>query len=198
MQITEKIVLDNGHMLNSHAAETPRTRTAHKNRVFIINPLSATSIWVKVKFWVKVELWVKVKFWVKVNFFAKVEFWLKVEFIVKVKFWVKVEFWVKVKFWFKVMSKVNVCVHLVNVCTRSMCVASGFARWSMYVSGMLILVLVLKDSLRTFFKSLSLSWSLGVRSFSLSLSLGGQVQEVPVLVLVLGGQVLVLILVLVV
>src|SRR6218665_3810685 len=36
---------------------------------------------------------------------------------------------------------------------------------------MLILVLVLKDSLRTFFKSLSLSWSLGVRSLSLSLSL---------------------------
>ena len=58
-------------------------------------------------------------------------------------------------------------------------------------SGMLILVLVLvlKDSLRTFFKSLSLSWSLGVRSLSLSLSLRGQVQEV--LVLVFGGQVLV-------
>src|SRR6218665_3525366 len=61
--------------------------------------------------------------------------------------------------------------------------------------GMLILVLVLKDSLRTFFKSLSLSWSLGVRSLSLSLSLGVRVQEVLVLVLVLGGQVLVLILV---
>src|SRR6218665_2614944 len=60
----------------------------------------------------------------------------------------------------------------------------------------LVLVLVLKDSLRTFLKSLSLSWSLGVRSLSLSLSLGGQVQEVLVLVLVLGGQVLVLILVL--
>src|SRR6218665_2523739 len=66
---------------------------------------------------------------------------------------------------------------------------------------MLILVLVLKDSLRTFFKSLSwslgvrslsLSWSLGVRS--LSLSLGGQAQEVLVLVLFLGGQVLVLVL----
>ena len=56
----------------------------------------------------------------------------------------------------------------------------------------LVLVLVLKDSLRTYFKSLS--WSLGVRS--LSLSLGGQVQEVLVLVLVLGGQVLVLVLVL--
>src|SRR6218665_4086924 len=56
----------------------------------------------------------------------------------------------------------------------------------------LVLVLVLKDSFRTYFKSLSLSWSLGVRS--LSLSLGGQVQEG--LVLVLGGQVLVLILVL--
>src|SRR6218665_3581401 len=64
--------------------------------------------------------------------------------------------------------------------------------------GVSILVLVLKDSLGTFFKSLSLSWSLGVRSLSLSLSLGGQVQEVLVLVLVLGGQVLVLILVLVV
>ena len=58
-----------------------------------------------------------------------------------------------------------------------------------------VLVLVLKDSLRTYFKSLSL----GVRS----LSLEGQVQEVlvlgghvlvlwcQVLVLVLGGQVLV-------
>ena len=34
---------------------------------------------------------------------------------------------------------------------------------------MLILVLVLKDSLRTYFKSLSLSWSLGVRSLSWSL-----------------------------
>src|SRR6218665_411407 len=51
----------------------------------------------------------------------------------------------------------------------------------------LVLVLVLKDSLRTFFKPLSLSLSLGVR-----------VQEVLVLVLVLGGQVLVLIVVLVV
>ena len=71
--------------------------------------------------------------------------------------------------------------------------------WTIYsLSGMLILVLVLKDSLRTFFKSLSLSWSLGVRSLSLSLSLGVRVQEVIVLVLVLGGQVLVLILVLVV
>src|SRR6218665_1515923 len=37
---------------------------------------------------------------------------------------------------------------------------------------MLILFLVLKDSLRTFFKSLSLSWSLGVRSLSLSWFLG--------------------------
>src|SRR6218665_4074318 len=58
----------------------------------------------------------------------------------------------------------------------------------------LVLVLVLKDSLRTYFKSLSLSLSLGIRS----LSLGGQVQEVlvlggQVLVLVLGGQVLVLV-----
>ena len=44
-----------------------------------------------------------------------------------------------------------------------------------------VLILVLKDSLRTYFKSLSLSWSLGVKS--LSLSLGGQVQEVLVLVL---------------
>ena len=58
----------------------------------------------------------------------------------------------------------------------------------------LVLVLVLKDSLRTYFKSLSLSWSLGVRS--LFLSLGSQVQEVLVLILVLGGQVLVLVLVL--
>src|SRR6218665_1525212 len=58
----------------------------------------------------------------------------------------------------------------------------------------LVLVLVLKDSLRTYFKSLSLSRSLGVRSLSLSLSLGGQVQGA--LVLVLGGQVLVLVLVL--
>src|SRR6218665_596264 len=58
----------------------------------------------------------------------------------------------------------------------------------------LVLVLVLKDSLRTYFKSLSLYWSLGVGS--LSLSLGDQVQEVLVLVLVLGGQVLVLVLVL--
>ena len=56
------------------------------------------------------------------------------------------------------------------------------------LTGVLILVLVLKDSLGTFLKSLS--WSLGVRS--LSLSLGGHLQEV--LVLVLGGQVLVLVL----
>src|SRR6218665_172079 len=58
----------------------------------------------------------------------------------------------------------------------------------------LVLVLVLKDSLRTYFKSLPLSWSLRVRSLSLGVSrqvlvLGGQVL---VLVLVLGGQVLVL------
>src|SRR6218665_1219163 len=33
----------------------------------------------------------------------------------------------------------------------------------------LVLVLVLKDSLRTYFKSLFLSWSLGVMSLSLSL-----------------------------
>src|SRR6218665_3915517 len=47
-----------------------------------------------------------------------------------------------------------------------------------FIPGMfiLVLVLVLKDSLRTFFKSLSLSWSLGVRSLSLSLSLGVRVQ----------------------
>ena len=38
--------------------------------------------------------------------------------------------------------------------------------------GMLILVLVPKDSLRTFFKSLSLSWPLGVRSLSWSLEVG--------------------------
>src|SRR6218665_877839 len=49
-----------------------------------------------------------------------------------------------------------------------------------------------KVSLRTYFKSLSLSWSLGGQV--LVLVLGGQVQEV--LVLVLGGQVLVLVLVL--
>jgi len=60
----------------------------------------------------------------------------------------------------------------------------------------LVLVLVLKDSLGTYFKSLSLSWSLGVRSMSLSLSLEGQVQEVIVLFLVLEGHVLVLVLVL--
>src|SRR6218665_2344488 len=52
----------------------------------------------------------------------------------------------------------------------------------------LVLVLVLKNSLRTYFKSLS--WSLGVKF--LSLFLGGQVQEV--LVLVLWGQFLVLVL----
>src|SRR6218665_3947940 len=49
---------------------------------------------------------------------------------------------------------------------------------SAVVAFLLVLVLVLKDSLRTFFKSLSLSWSLGVRSLSLSLSLGVRVQEV--------------------
>src|SRR6218665_2739972 len=53
-----------------------------------------------------------------------------------------------------------------------------------YLAVVLVLALVLKDSLRTYFKSLS--WSSGVRY--LSLSLGGQVL---VLVLVLGGQVLV-------
>src|SRR6218665_1135623 len=37
---------------------------------------------------------------------------------------------------------------------------------------MFILFIVLKDSLRTYFKSLSLSWSLGARSLSLSWSLG--------------------------
>ena len=58
---------------------------------------------------------------------------------------------------------------------------------------MLILVLVLKDSLRTFFKSLSLPWSLGGQVLVLVLVLGGQV-----LVLVFVGHVLVLILVLVV
>ena len=70
-----------------------------------------------------------------------------------------------------------------------------------HLDEVLVLVLVLKDSIRTYglhkdirtyFKFLSFSWSLGVRS--LSLSLGGQVQEV--LALVLGGQVLVLVLVL--
>ena len=53
---------------------------------------------------------------------------------------------------------------------------------------MLILVLVLKDSLRTYFKSLSLSWSLGGQVLVLVLILGGQVL---VHVLDLGGQVLV-------
>ena len=38
------------------------TRKAHKNTVFIINPLSATPIWVKVEFWVKVKFWVKFEF----------------------------------------------------------------------------------------------------------------------------------------
>src|SRR6218665_1103092 len=81
------------------------TRKAHK--VFIINPLSAKSIWVKVKFWVKVEFWVNVNFWVKVEF------------------WVKFEFWFKVNFW------VKVCVVASGFArwSMSMClVASGFAR----------------------------------------------------------------------
>ena len=43
------------------------TRKAHKNTVFIINPLSAKSIWVKVEFRVKAKFWVKVKFRVKVQ-----------------------------------------------------------------------------------------------------------------------------------
>ena len=43
---------------------------------------------------------------------------------------------------------------------------------AVHKAGMLILVLVLKDSLRTFFKSLSLSWYLGARSLSLSLGSG--------------------------
>src|SRR6218665_1423259 len=52
----------------------------------------------------------------------------------------------------------------------------------------LVLPLVLKDSLRTFFKVLVLV--LGGQVLVLILVLGGQVQEVLVLVLVLGGQVL--------
>jgi len=32
------------------------TRKAHKNKDFIINPLSAKSIWVKVEFWIKVKI----------------------------------------------------------------------------------------------------------------------------------------------
>ena len=58
------------------------------------------------------------------------------------------------------------------------CVNRAFLEEEIYkymiTSGMLILVLVLvlKDFLRTFFKSLSLSWSLWVRSLSLSWSLG--------------------------
>src|SRR6218665_1156096 len=82
---------------------------------------------------------------------------------------------------------------------RNTCICSIANFYSLYnltfnlamkTAGMLILVLVLvlKDSLRTFFKSLSLSWSLGVRSLSLSLSLGVRVQEVLILVLVLGGS----------
>jgi len=51
----------------THAACWLTTRKAHKNRVFIINPLSATSIWVKVEFWVNVKFWIKVEFWVKVQ-----------------------------------------------------------------------------------------------------------------------------------
>src|SRR6218665_3190959 len=116
-----------GSLTEGNKAET---RKAHKNRVFIINLLSATSIWVKVKFRVKVkfevkvELGVKVKLWAKVKFEVKVKFGVKFEFGVKVKFGVKVTFWVKVKFGVKVKYwvKVNVCV-----------VASGFARWSMSV-----------------------------------------------------------------
>src|SRR6218665_103777 len=55
-----------------------RTRKAHKNRVFIINPLCAKSVWVKVKFWVMVKFWVKVEFWVTVKFWVKVKFGVKV------------------------------------------------------------------------------------------------------------------------
>src|SRR6218665_1667255 len=50
--------------------------------------------------------------------------------------------------------------------------------------GMLILVLVLKDSLRTFFKSLS--WSLGVRSLSLSWSLGVRSLLTSLIILYIG------------
>ena len=59
-----------------------------------------------------------------------------------------------------------------------------------FSTGMLILVLVLvlKDSLRTFFKSFVLVLVLGGQVLVLVLVLGGQVL---VLVLVLGGQVLV-------
>jgi len=42
------------------------TRKAHKNRVVILNPLSAKSIWVKVKLRVKIKFGLKVKFGVKV------------------------------------------------------------------------------------------------------------------------------------
>src|SRR6218665_621293 len=60
------------HRLNIHARKNETsgdqtvTRKAHKNRVFIISPLSAQSIWVKVEFWVKVKFWVKVELWVKI------------------------------------------------------------------------------------------------------------------------------------
>src|SRR6218665_3935167 len=61
-----------------------------------------------------------------------------------------------------------------NLRTASANKLSGRMLFNLILSGMLILVLVLvlKDSLMTFFKSLSLSWSLGVRSLSLSWSLG--------------------------
>src|SRR6218665_1677951 len=97
-----------------------QTRKAHKNnRVFIINPVSAKSIWVKVKFSTKVEFWAKVKFWVKF------EFW------VNVKLWVKIEFWVKVKFWVKDLSKVTVVVKAnVSVCGCPIWLPQMVARWS--------------------------------------------------------------------
>src|SRR6218665_3822336 len=65
------------------------SRKAHKNRVFIINSLSAKSIWVKVKFRVKVKFGVKVKFEVKVKFGVKVKLGVKVKFGVKVKLGVR-------------------------------------------------------------------------------------------------------------
>ena len=49
-------------------------KSPNKNRVFIINPLSARSIWVNVEFWVKVKFRVKVEFWVQVKFWVKVKF----------------------------------------------------------------------------------------------------------------------------
>src|SRR6218665_430373 len=52
----------------------PLTRKAHKNRFFIINPLSAKSIWVKVKLRVKVKFWSKSNFESRSNFGSRSNF----------------------------------------------------------------------------------------------------------------------------